>query len=107
MAAYISQENVTRTTKWTPLNVRYVVRVEGQLKIISAARESYSASVRSKTMFKLLAAVYWTFWLALAIGDIGDLHKCEPFSSALPIAIGGFLGIGMALAYLAGREDSE
>lgn len=58
-------------------------------------------------MFKSVAVVYLTFWVALAIGDIGDMASCEPFSSALPFAIGGFLGIGMVLAYLAGREDSE
>ena len=58
-------------------------------------------------MFKLVAVVYLTFWVALSIGDIGDMASCEPFSAALPFAIGGFLGIGMALAYLAGLEDGE
>jgi hypothetical protein len=56
-------------------------------------------------MSKILAACYYTFWVVISIAQVGATPSCEPFPNTTPIVIAAFLGIGMALAFLGGRDE--
>lgn len=55
-------------------------------------------------MFRIIAAIWATFWIVACAKDVGTAYTGGVYSMSLPFAVGGLVILSMVLGALAYQE---